>query len=313
MSREPYAIVALIQQQVGKRLEEFVAVQAKNVGRFTGDADKNLLQQLAGNDVVPKGIDLGFMQDVGAFVLPQLLQNRDPLDIVRGLFAEQRDAIEKLLDAGTPQEALAAGREFLEKPLGDVWKTVGPFLAGQFSILVSFATTALTLPKTAGPAIEDALLRYFFTPGGYETVDGTQIVAPIHLADIDLGKVGQLKAVFSERTAERYVRDLVRLTVEAADDARYYDLKRRYAATLELLADDDQRTKCVSWFKGFSSMAEAAVTASVEEACLGVASFQSNALIAASAGTFAGTAARKATQHVFLSELEHLRQVAKQA
>jgi hypothetical protein len=49
------------------------------------------------------------------------------------------------------------------------------------------------------------------------------------------------------------------------------------------------------------------VTSAVEEACLGVSTFQTNALIAASAGTFAGTAARKATQHVFLAELEHLR------
>ena len=308
MSREPYAIVAVIQQEVWKRLEGFVAAQAANPGHLAGDAPQNLLEQLRGGGVVPKGVDLGFLQDVGAFVLPQLLQGRDPLDVIRNLFAGPRQAIVNLVNADTPEEALAAGKSLFVQPLEDLWKTMGPLLASQLSILVSFATTAATLPSKAGPAIEDALLRYFFVPEGYETVEGTRIVAPIHLADVDLQQVGQLKALFSERNAERYVRDLVRLMVEASSDARYWDLKRRYAAVLELLDNDDQRTKCANWFKGFSSMAEAVVTASVEEACLGVSSFQTNALIAASAGTFAGTAARKATQHVFLSELEHLRQ-----
>ena len=308
MSREPYAIVAVIQQEVAQRLADFVARQARSAGQLTGGASQNLLEQLRGSDALPKGVDLGFLQDVGSMVLPKLLQGRKPLDVVRDLFAGQQRAIAELITADSPQDALRAGKSLFVQPLEGVWKTMGPLLTSQLSILVSFATTAATLPTKAGPAIEDALLRYFFTPDGYETVDGTRIVAPIHLADVDLERMGQLKAVFSERNAERYVRDLVRLMVEAADDARYLDMKSRYAATLTLLDDDAQRTKCTSWFKGFASMAEAAVTSSVEEACLGVSSFQTNALIAASAGTFAGTAARKATQHVFLSELEHLRQ-----
>ena len=39
-----------------------------------------------------------------------------------------------------------------------------------------------------------------------------------------------------------------------------------------------------------------------EETVLGIAQFQTNALIAASADAYSGTVARKATQHVFLSE-----------
>jgi hypothetical protein len=46
------------------------------------------------------------------------------------------------------------------------------------------------------------------------------------------------------------------------------------------------------------------VTSAVEEATLGVAQFQTNPLLAASAGTFAGSVARKAAQHVFLKEIE---------
>ena len=168
-----------------------------------------------------------------------------------------------------------------------------------------FVTTLATLPTTAGPAVEDALLQYFFTPQGFETVDGLRVVAPVHLADIDVANLGQFKALFSERTGERYVRDLVRLTVEAAGDVRYDDLKSRYGAMLQLVGDDAKRTTFTNWFKGFASIAEAALTSAVEQACLGAASFQTNALIAASAGTFAGTAARKAAQHVFLSELEY--------
>jgi hypothetical protein len=53
-----------------------------------------------------------------------------------------------------------------------------------------------------------------------------------------------------------------------------------------------------------SGVAESQAMSAVEQATLGVSTFQSNPLIAAAAGTFAGTAARKAAQHVFLSELD---------
>jgi hypothetical protein len=72
------------------------------------------------------------------------------------------------------------------------------------------------------------------------------------------------------------------------------------------MATDEKREKFADWFKGFSAMAESTVMGAVEEATLGVAAFQTNPLIAASASTFAGVAARKAAQHVFLSELENL-------
>ena len=61
--------------------------------------------------------------------------------------------------------------------------------------------------------------------------------------------------------------------------------------------------KLMRWFRGVSGVAESQAMSAVEQAALGVATFQSNPLIAAAAGTFAGTAARKAAQHVFLSEL----------
>ena len=45
------------------------------------------------------------------------------------------------------------------------------------------------------------------------------------------------------------------------------------------------------------------MTGAVEEACSGIGSFQTNQLIAAAAGTFAGTWARKVTQKLFLNEI----------
>jgi hypothetical protein len=88
---------------------------------------------------------------------------------------------------------------------------------------------------------------------------------------------------------------------EALGDTQY-DLPRRLADLPKRLADVQLRT-ATKWFKGYSIMAEAAVTSAVEELGLGFASFQTNPLIAAAAGTYAGTAAKKATQHVILSEL----------
>src|SRR5262249_22820935 len=139
--------------------------------------------------------------------------------------------------------------------------------------------------------------EYFFADEGYRTVDGILLAPPAHLS------LATLKDVVSDRTAERYVRDLIHLIVEAAADVRF-DLRARYPQLLNTLPAGAPQATASKWFRGFASMAEAWVTSTVEEACLGVAQFQTNALIAAAAGTYAGTAARKAAQHVFLKELE---------
>ena len=54
--------------------------------------------------------------------------------------------------------------------------------------------------------------------------------------------------------------------------------------------------KFVAWLRGFSTMAESAAMRAVEVGTQGVAEFQTNPLIAAAAGSFAGTAARKLAQ-----------------
>jgi hypothetical protein len=57
-----------------------------------------------------------------------------------------------------------------------------------------------------------------------------------------------------------------------------------------------------SWFKSFANLAEFNVTAAVSEAAPGVVDFSTNPLIAPSLGTFAGVAARKATDDAALWE-----------
>jgi anti-sigma regulatory factor (Ser/Thr protein kinase) len=69
------------------------------------------------------------------------------------------------------------------------------------------------------------------------------------------------------------------------------------------LVGKDGEAKARRWFKGAASLSESLVTSAVEEVALGVSEFQTNAVLAAAAATFAGTVARKATQHVFLAEV----------
>ena len=181
----------------------------------------------------------------------------------------------------------------------------------QVGIGISFVTT---LKNLASPGLPERVLegwkKYFFAEGGYQTVDGIQIVAPGHAGQLDGLKAPDLtsaglqqslkglRGLLSERSAEQYVRDLIRIVVEVGGDQRYRLPGRRD----DLLKKVNDAAKAERWFKGAASMAESLVTSVVEEVSLGVAQFQTNPVLAAAAATYAGTAARKASQHVFLSE-----------
>jgi hypothetical protein len=294
------ALTALMYGRVGRLLADGTGRQLAKIQPKPGA--QNLLQQLRGDTQLPQ-VDLDFFS--GLLDLHDLVSERDLGDQLRDFFADQVNVVKRLVEATSPAEILAVSREVVTDQLQDLRDTIVPLIGRQFGIALSFVTTLRNLPTPeARDAIQDAVLRYFFTKEGYETVDKVRIVAPVHLSDLDPKQLGQAKALFSERTAERYVRDAIRLIVEAAGDVRYLDLKKRYDAMRDHMPDDEKKTKFADWFRGFSSAAESTVTGAVEEACLGVATFQTNPLIAASASTFAGTAARKAAQHVFLSELE---------
>jgi hypothetical protein len=160
---------------------------------------------------------------------------------------------------------------------------IASFVGQQLSVAVSFMAILQNVENTGDvvSAIRTAYQQYFFS-GGFKTIDGATIAQP---------------ALASDRNGQQYVRNLVRVTVEATGD-QLFGLRGRYATMTAL-----QNQKVDSWFEGFSALADSTVTSTVEEASLGVAAFSSNALIAASLGTFAGTSARKATQHAFLIEI----------
>lgn len=155
--------------------------------------------------------------------------------------------------------------------------------------------------------VTEAYQAYFFDPNGYTTLEGGAIVAPtidasavdpINFTLADLRN--EVRKYASRKTADQYVRDLIRITVEASANA-LFKLNDRYAR-LQALSGADGQTK-QTWFRGFASLAESTVTSAVEQAALGISTFSTNQLIAASLGTFAGTIARKATQDVFLAEI----------
>ena len=208
--------------------------------------------------------------------------------------------------------ALADLKSFVPDFAGLVHQQLGVGLS-----LLAVARNAATGKDKIGQAITEALQAYFFDDGGFKTLEGGSIAPPsidplsnsnnaATLADIE-------KAVRSfsiRKTAEQYVRDLVRITGEASGDALYGlrdDGARnpgRYSKLQGLKnppGDTSADTK-KSWFKGLASLAESTVTSAVEQAAMGVSTFSTNPLIAASLGTFAGTAARKATQHFVLAE-----------
>jgi hypothetical protein len=256
------------------------------------------------------------------------LLDRDPEEIAQGVqeFHNSFNSILKgLVRPGKADDEASVGR--LRQILGNDIGTVMPLAA------IANAVRGLQKAADVPRSIEEGLLAYFFSSEGYKTVDGQSVVAPVHLSDlktiaagaIDVGPGGikldpapvkQLKGLFTTATAEQYLRDTTRVIVESAYDAvrglkDTADAKGLYSVVTENLrtrnkARADREAivdKFVVWFRGFSSMAESAAMRAVEVGTQGVSEFQTNPLIAAAAGSFAGTVARKLSQNAFLGVL----------
>jgi len=284
--------------------------------------------------------------DAGRFNLlkgPDLIALRDQVKTALrgklGLLDNQRDAVARLMAAQDP----AALREAAEGLFGgvlDVFKgpsgVGGPafdsvsrlrqFLGNDVGTALPFATIVNAVQRGLQNAaqipesVEGGLLAYFFKPDGFKTVDGERVVAPVHLSDVktavvdaaESGGLGglQLRGLFSKTTAERYLRDTIRVIGESAYDAGR-GLQGRFDGVASELKSRTSSNKTpeaigsqfVAWFRGFSSMAESAAMRAVEVGTQGVSEFQTNPLIAASAGSFAGTVARKLAQDSFLGVL----------
>ncbi|MGH7342066.1 MAG: hypothetical protein ACREKH_16365 [Candidatus Rokuibacteriota bacterium] len=308
-----YGLLSLIQDRAAAVLER----DENETRRFTAlTVAGSLLEQLRDSrKALPDGLAL----DLGG-----LVDQLDVLNLVAdgdttALRGRLHDAVGSLAKSLVDGDGLPAARAAVERLIagsassGTGSPPVLSLLRRQLGIGISFATTLKNLANLdLAREIPEGWKAYFFGDNGFETIDGIAIVAPGHsrdlLARIDLSQVRlenlgatvrELKGAFKERSGEQYVRDLIRITAEVAGDRRYR-LRARYPAMLEAVTDRD---KAARWFRGVGSMAESLVTGAVEEACLGVAQFQTNPILAASAATYAGTVARKATQHVFLAEL----------
>ena len=307
-----YGLLSLIQDRAAAVLER----DDTETRRFAAlTVAGSLLDQLKDSKRrSPDGLSL----DLGG-----LVDQLDVLDLVddgdssrlRGRLHDVGSLAQRLVDG----DGLKAARATIEKlvagsaPTGGGSLPVLALLRRQLGIGISFATTLKNLANLdLAREIPEGWKAYFFGDNGFETIDGMAIVPPgtpatcwpgsicrsVSLENLGAA-VAELKGAFKERSGEQYVRDLIRITAEVAGDRRY-KLRTRYPAMLNAVTDRD---KAARWFRGMGSMAESLVTSAVEEACLGVAQFQTNPIIAASAATYAGTVARKATQHVFLAEV----------
>lgn len=241
-------------------------------------------------------------------LIADLIAARNPVglrDAVGGLFQRVRDGI---TGTGT-KDSLSRLQQLIGNDLGT---------ALPVATLVNAAQQGLQNAAGVPESIEHGLLEYFFKKDGYQTVDGESVVAPVHLSDLggaitgggagmglSLAGLEPLRGLFSKATAERYLRDITRVIVECGYDAArgLADTPGKPGLYGRVTSGLSNREKFVAWFRGFSSMAESGAMRAVEVGTQGVAAFQTNPLIAASAGSFAGTVARKLAQDSFLGVL----------
>jgi hypothetical protein len=181
---------------------------------------------------------------------------------------------------------------------------VASFAGQQISVGLSFLSVLQSISDEGrraaiAMAVEGAYKNYFFGEnGGYKTLEGA-IISPPTLAPESSAQItiGDLRALLPQKTADQFIRKLLQVTGEATGDV-LFDLPPRYDRLKQRSNDKELR-----WFQGFATLAESTVTSAVEEALLGASTFTTNPLFAASVSTFAGTSARKATQHAFLEEV----------
>jgi len=198
-------------------------------------------------------------------------------------------------------------------------------VASQVVIGASLLSIVTALEPANFDSVFTAQGEYFFghpadpknpakgTAPGYMTIAG-EIITPPTLPSMDsVADLTNLPKLLSSKSGEQYVRDLTRVGLEAVANT-VWNLEARYekiAANAKLPAGDpnialkiNDPSKAQTWFKGFADYAEAAVTSAVEQALSQSGGpVPANSLLAAGIATAAGTAARKASQHIFLEEI----------
>ena len=211
---------------------------------FALDIGSAALSELLG--ILPASGPLGALPKLDGSQLLEKLKGKlqslkSPLGL--GLLERQRDQIAKLISAHDPKELGDALSGLFDRIQADV---PGPDSKNSMIRLQAFIGKDATLPfatimdalkqaaqELAGipESIEQALLDYFFKVDGYQTLDAESVVSPVHLADLGKAVAGAVevgsaaagvqsfKGLFSKTTAERYLRDTIRVIVESAYDA----------------------------------------------------------------------------------------------
>ena len=293
-----YAVVAVIQNAIAGAFAGKVGLA--NINAMAGSS---LAHELRSGQVIPRNLTLDFSPLLDILHLPRLGGSEDIFKTTLQMLVDPADEIKTLFKTDDPREIFGRTMDFFESrpPITDLVSTFRSFLEGQFGIALSLITTLKNLADPGLPrAIADACLEYFFSPNGYVTVDEIHLTPPMQFQGVPKD-VSDLKGAFSRREAERYVRDLINVIVESTGNVQYRLRDRYHLMSSQFTGQQLDTAK--RWFTGFGAMAEAGLTTAVEETLLGVGQFQVNRLVAATAGAYAGTAARKMTQHVFLSEL----------
>ena len=230
------------------------------------------------------------------------------------------DAIKSPVDPANPLASLKKIFDGLNTLAENVATQVVTLITHQLVIGASLISIVNALKPQNLDAVFAAQSQYFFghvdaatkkTVPGYVTI-ANETIAPPELPTPQAASASDLKTVksyFSRKTGDQYVRDLTRVGFEAiANDtwrleSRYDQIAKNAANNASPEVKINDADKAHIWFKGFADFAEASVTSAVEQALQGGGPIDSNPLFAAGVATAAGTAARKAAQHVFLQEI----------
>jgi hypothetical protein len=268
-------------------------------------AGSSLAHDLRSGYLIPRSVTLDYTPLFDILQLPSYGQTGLHPDAVINAIIEPLDTLKNIFRSGGQDLHAMLGRLLgffsTQDSFAPLLGTFGSYLEGQFGIALSLVTTLKNLTDPSFPrAIADAALAYFFNDDGFVTVDDIHYIPPMNFSG-SAQTSADLQHALVSKTGERYIRDLIAVIVEAAGDVQY-QLRDRYHQMLAKLTTPQQNV-AKRWFKGFSSMAESGVLTAVEETLLGIGQFRTNPMIAAAAGSYAGVVARKATQHVFLSEL----------
>lgn len=270
-------------------------------------AGSSLAHDLRSGYLIPRSVTLDYTPLFDILQLPGYGQAGLNPDAVVAAIIEPLDTLKNIFGSEGTSEDLHAllgrllGFFSTQDYFAPLLDTFGSYLEGQFGIALSLVTTLKNLADPSFPrAIADAVLAYFFNADGFVTVDDIHYMPPMNFSG-SAQTSADLQRALVPKTGERYLRDLITIIVEAAGDVQY-QLRDRYHRMLTKLTAPQQEV-AKRWCKGFGAMAESGVLTAVEETLLGIGQLRTNPMIAAAAGAYAGTVARKATQHVFLSEL----------